>query len=761
MSTDPGARHHDLLTVLRGGPAGTPAPAPQAPAAVTLLPAAATSRHQLAVDTALAGDPLVVDTGSGTGSEGAVLLTGLLAALAAAGRRVTLVPGAATAAARLELTGLGLGHLLADTPEDPSRRGADLPPADPNRWLSVLRDLDARHRAWFGGPGGDGAPSRSDALAGLAALRAEHLHPPLLPAAAAWTAQDRARVVDLLGRGGAAGDDALHGADDEQVAAAGDALDALPATLDRLAGLLARLGAEVRWRSPRTLADVEVAPALLARVEQALRTYVPSALHTDLDHAAAILARQPRSLLSAEERERRRELKRLSSLRHDGAGFGTGDVQALTELHRAWAERADGTPATFSGRDELVAVLDAVRRDLPVVAALLPGVPADPEVAALPGLADRVRGAAAAARARRDRAAVSADGLEDLVAAVPAGASPAEVARLVEGTTWRALVEAPDPGGVPVDRLAEEFRRLDEQRRARAARELQLALSGARAVAVTVAAEPDAGDLDVLVVDDAHRLDAGRVADLAGRARQVVLLGTGADQGSAWDRARAALGAVSLDLPRRASAVRDAVAAAVTAAGPSAEAGTGADLVLRADGAVLLLDLEDSLALLRVQDREVALPARHRAAGEAYRLLRVADWFTDPRGTARRLVEELRAVQPATPAAAPVPVPAPVPAESFPKGLGSAQDAHRAVSEFVAALAGGNPNIDQTPAATVDAAVALAYADLGVQAADAAVLDAAMELLTYRRRGTKVLRAFKESVQRSKKKMRGAGVKVP
>ncbi|WP_432513096.1 hypothetical protein [Kineococcus sp. SYSU DK001] len=760
MSTDPGAQHHDLLTVLRGGAAATPAPTPPAPAAVTLLPAAATSRHQLAVDTALAGGPLVVDTGS----EGAVLLTGLLAALAAAGRRVTLVPGTATAAAREELARLGLGHLLADTPEDPSRRGADLPPADPNRWLAVLRDLDTRHRAWFSGDGEGGAPSRSDALAGLAALRSEHLHPPLLPAAAAWTAQDRARVVELLGRGAPAGDDALRGVDDERVAAAADALDALPATLDRLAGLMARLGSEVRWRTPRTLADVEAAPALLARVEQALRTYVPSALHTDLDHAAAILARQPRSLLSAEERERRRELKRLSSLRHDGAGFGSGDVQALTELHRAWAERADGTPASFPGREELVAVLDAVRRDLPVVAAVLPDVPADPDVAALPELADRVRRAAAAARARRDRAAVSAEGLEDLVAAVPAGSGPAEVARLVEGTTWRALVEAPDPGGVPVERLAEEFRRLDEQRRARAARELQLALSGARATAVAVTDEPTGPDLDVLVVDDAHRLDADRVAGFAAHARQVVLLGTGShdpvpDPGSAW--ARAALSALSLELPRRASGVRDAVAAAVAAAGPSAEAGSGTDLVLRADGAVLLVDVEDSLALLRVQDREVALPARHRAAGEAYRLLRVADWFTDPRGTTRRLVEELGSVRPAAPEAVPVPVPAPVPAESFPKGLGSAEDAHRTVADFVTALAGGNPNIDQTPAATVDAAVALAYADLGVQAADAAVLDAAMELLTYRRRGAKVLRAFKESLQRSKKKMRGAGVKVP
>ncbi len=77
------------------------------------------------------------------------------------------------------------------------------------------------------------------------------------------------------------------------------------------------------------------------------------------------------------------------------------------------------------------------------------------------------------------------------------------------------------------------------------------------------------------------------------------------------------------------------------------------------------------------------------------------------------------------------------------------------------ALDGGNPNIDQTPPAAIDAAVALAYADLGVTAADATVLDAAMDLLGYRRRGTKVLRAFKESVQRTKKKMRGAGVRLP
>ncbi|GAA0297608.1 hypothetical protein [Kineococcus aurantiacus] len=797
MSNDPADQHPDqhqsLLAALRGAPAGAALPAPgPAPATVTLVTRTATSRHQAAVDAALAGGPVLVDTGAG--GEGPVLLAGLLAALAATGRRVALLPGGCTAGARDELTGLGLGHLLADTPEDVARRGADLPPADPNRWLTLLRDLDTRNRAWFSSDGQ--VPSRFDALTGLATARAGHVHPPLVPAAAAWTAADRDRVVDLLlGGAPAGGEDPLAGAGDEEVAAAAGDLETLPGLLERTAGFADRL-VGLGWRAPATVGDLVPAPALLARVEEAQRTYVPAALVTDLDQARAVLARQPRSLLSAEERERRRELKRLSALRRDGGSFGAADVEALEAVQRAWAQHAGGAPAVLPERAELAGLLESLHGAVPRVAAVLAGLPADASalaVADLGPVAERVRRAARAAHARRERAAVSAEGLEDLVAAVPAGAGREEVVRLVEATTWRAVGQAPDPGGVPVDVLAEEFGRLDDLRRARAVRELQLALSGARAHPVVVGGTAGAADapvvdvlvVDVLVVDDAHRLPASRVAELAAGVRQVVLLGGAGDGGaleggaleggaadSAWLRARGLVTPVDLTLPRGRSALREAVVEALRAGGADVSAAgeaagraaggagsEGAELVVSVGGARLQLDLEDALAPWRVQDREVALPARRRAAGP-HRVLRAAEWFTDHRGATRRVLEEVRALEPVAPPV-PVAVVAPPPVDSFPRGLGSAEDAHRTVAEFVTALAGGNPNIDQTPPATVDAAVALAYADLGVQAPDAEVLDAAMTLLTYRRRGAKVLRAFKESVQRSKKKMRGAGVKVP
>ncbi|PRY12995.1 hypothetical protein [Kineococcus rhizosphaerae] len=775
MSSHPADQHADLhrglLAVLRGGPAGgavdgrAPEPGP-APATVSLVPRTATSRHQLAVDTVLGGAPVLVDVGA----QGPVLLVGLLTALAAAGRRVRLLPGASTEAAREELGRLGLAHLLAGTAEDVARRGADLPPTDPNRWLNLLRDLDARNRSWF--TAREGAPSRFEALAGLAALRAEHLHPPLLPAAAAWTAADRARVVTLLDRGPAgpgAGPDPLAGASDEQVAAVADALETLPGLLERTAGFVERLQ-RLGWRGPDTVDGLDVAVAVLARVEDVQRTYVAAALHTDLDQARAILARQPRSLLSGEERERRRELKRLSALRHDGGSFGTADVDALAAVHWAWGEHANGTPAVLPDRADLVALLASLRRDLGRVREVL-DVPADPPVAHLAELAGTVRAAAAAARARQDRAAVAVDGLDDLAAAVPSGATTDEVARLVEGTTWRAVGEAPEPGGGSVEDLAEEFRRLDDLRRARAVRELQLALSGARAHAVLVGddagqdAGPDAGPadvpVDVLVVDDAHRADAARLAQLAEGARQVVLLGSGdGAPDAAWARARQLLPVVSLELPLRRSALHDTVAEALRAAGPAVGDDPASGLVLTEGDTRLRVDVEDALAALRVQDREVALPALRRAEGVPYRVLRVADWFGDHRGTTRRVVEAFRALEPAAPAGPVAPVVPPAPVDTFPRGLGSAEDAHRAVSEFLTALGGGNPNIDQTPVAVVDAAIALSYADLGTQAGDQAVLDAAMDLLTYRRRGVKVLRAFKDSLQRSKKRMRGAGVKV-
>ncbi|MEZ0166607.1 hypothetical protein AB2L27_17755 [Kineococcus sp. LSe6-4] len=795
MSTAPldpaGADHRDLLAVLRGAPAAAaPVPLPPPPASVSLLPEAATSRHQLVADLALAGGPVLVDVGpgahdgaphgapDGAPEEGQVLLVGLLAALAAAGRSVRLVPGPATAGARAELTRLGLGHLLADVAEDASRRGAGLPASDPNRWLTLLRDLDARHRAWFtpGGAGAGAGASRSEQVAGLAALRAEHLHPPLLPVAATWSAQDRARVAALLDRARAVGEEPLRGVPEERLAAAADDLDRLPDGLDRLAALVPRLASETGWR-PRTVSELAAGLPVLTRVEDALRTYVPAALRTDLDQTAAVLARQPRSLLSAEERERRRELKRLAALRHDGASFGPGDVEALGALQRDWAATVGGAPAPAASRADLADLLDPVRRSLVAVADVVPDVPADPELDRLGDVAGQVRRAARAVRGRQDRAAVEVEGLADLAAAVPAGSGPADVARLVDGTHWRAALEAADPGGAPVARVAEDFRRLDEQRRARAVRELQLALSGARARPVQVAGrEPgeqtgeqageQTGDVDVLVVEDAHRLAAPAVAELADRAGQLVLLGTGGgEDGSAWTRAAAVLPVLALPLPVRPSAVAEAVTSALTAAGVEVvPAGTpgAAELELREGGARLLLGLEDALATWRVQDREVVRPARARATGVPYRLLRVADWSTDPRAVARSLAEEVRALAPAVEQAPAAAAPAvPVPVESFPKGLGAAEDAQRAVSDFVTALAGGNPNIDQTPPATIDAAVALAYADLGVTAADAAVLDAAMDRLGYRRRGTKVLRAFKESVQRTKKKMRGAGVRVP
>ncbi|MEZ0491290.1 hypothetical protein AB2L28_03470 [Kineococcus sp. TBRC 1896] len=765
MSTAPldpaGAGHQDVLTVLRGAPSPVPpVPVPAAPASVSLLPEAATSRHQLVADLALAGGPVVVDR---TEDEAPVLLAGLLAALAAAGRSVRLVPGAASEGARAELARLGLGHLLADVPEDASRRGADLPPADPNRWLTLLRDLDARHRAWFSA-GGEAGASRSEQVAGLAALRAEHLHPPLLPAAATWSADERARVVDLLDRARTAGEDPLRGVPGDRLDAVAADLDGLPDRLERLAGLVQRLAAETGWR-PRTPGELASGLPLLARVEDALRTYVPAALSTDLDQAAAVLARQPRSLLSAEERERRRELKRLAALRHDGSSFGPADVETLGSLQRDWAAAIGGAPAPAASRAELAELLEPLRRSLSVVADVVPDVAVDPELDRFADLADRVRRAGRAARARQDRAAVEAEGLADLAAALPAGSSATDVARLVDGTHWRAALEASDPGGAPVARVAEEFRRLDEQRRARSARELQLALSGARARPVQVGADAQGRDVDVLVVDDAHRLEGAVVADLAGTSRQVVLLGTGGEGASAWDRAAQAVTPVPLALPTRPSTVADAVTAALGAAGVEvvpARPGRPAELELHVGGARSLLGLEDALAAWRVQDREVVRPARARASGSSYRLVRTAEWSADPRAVARSLVEEARALTPVVEETAVAPVlAAPVPVESFPRGLGAAEDAQRAVTGFVTALAGGNPNIDQTPPATIDAAVALAYADLGVAAADTVVLDAAMDLLAYRRRGTKVLRAFKESVQRTKKKMRGAGVRVP
>ncbi|WP_432495472.1 hypothetical protein [Kineococcus auxinigenes] len=82
------------------------------------------------------------------------------------------------------------------------------------------------------------------------------------------------------------------------------------------------------------------------------------------------------------------------------------------------------------------------------------------------------------------------------------------------------------------------------------------------------------------------------------------------------------------------------------------------------------------------------------------------------------------------------------------------------MNAFTAGLGGTHPNVDQTPVEAVDAAVALAYGRLGVKAQDAQVLEAAMDLLGFRRRGVKVQRAFKESTQRAKKRMRAAGVKI-
>ncbi|MCI2238929.1 hypothetical protein MO973_29420, partial [Paenibacillus sp. TRM 82003] len=104
--------------------------------------------------------------------------------------------------------------------------------------------------------------------------------------------------------------------------------------------------------------------------------------------------------------------------------------------------------------------------------------------------------------------------------------------------------------------------------------------------------------------------------------------------------------------------------------------------------------------------------------------------------------------------------PEPAVALELPPGLGAAADAQAVVAGFTTGLGGGHPNVDQTPVEAVDAAVALAYGRLGVEAADTEVLAEAMDVLGFRRRGVKVQRAFKDAVQRAKKRMRGAGVRI-
>ncbi|MCI2238590.1 hypothetical protein MO973_15105, partial [Paenibacillus sp. TRM 82003] len=662
--------HTALLAALAGdGEAAhalrTAAPAGDHPAGEPLLPAA-TSTHARTVAAALTGVPVLAAAADGPGGAG-TLVAELLAALAADGRRVLYLAGPATApAVRAELTGLGLAGLLgaAGSPSAPPA------PDEDESGRVRARDGLARHADALHARPDDGGPTPFEALAELTGLRAAHLRPPLLPAAAGWGERRRAQVAALLldAARPAPAVPVQEPQDPEDADRSFDALDRLPATLGTLTDLTERLTADLGWQPLRTLADAERALALLERAEAAARTYVPLALTADLDQARAVLTQQQRSFLSAEERTRRREVKRLSALRHDGS-FGLHDVEELQELRRAWAEHAAGPPTAWTGRPQLAQALGTARTLLTRAATALPGAPQDAgtlELAASRDLADRATAARDALLGRRRRAELSGQGLDELAAVVPAGAGEEDVARLVRAAWLRARAEAAlaGPDG-DIGALAARFRALDERRARAAAARLGAALdTGAaprcRVTDGTTGLPAPGEDFDVLVVDDAHRRPLEDVTALAGRVHQLVAVGSanaaGTGDGSAWSALAALLEPTATHLPAApadpaTTALREDVATALRTAG--LQVGTGEDvagspvdlLVTAGPGtAALAVDLDGSgyRVLPTVRDRDAARPAQVEAAGVAFERLWSADWFRDPRGQVQRITEAWR-----------------------------------------------------------------------------------------------------------------------
>ncbi|WP_432496734.1 hypothetical protein, partial [Kineococcus auxinigenes] len=678
--------HTDLLAALAGDGdaarglrerASTPPATPPGDPGEPLVPAA-TSAHRRAVAAALSGAPVLVDAPTGAGA----LVAELLVALAADGRRVLhLADPAGTAAVRAELAGLGLAGLLADEDTAPPAQVPD-PGQDEPRRQELAALLHRRTSALHTRPG-DGGPTPFEALAELGGLRTGHLHPPLLPAAAAWGEQRRTEVAALLAAARTGHPEQPPAGSAEQAEDLLGALDPLPAALEALTAGTGRLDAELSWRPLRTLGDAERALALLERVETAQRTYLPLALTADLDQVRAVLTQQQRSFLSAEERTRRREVKRLAALRHDGR-FGLRDVEELTDLRAAWAQHAAGPLRTWPTRAELARQLTEVRRLLAAAAAALPPLPepAELELAQLGDLATRAAQERDAAHDAHQRRQLADQGLQELAEAVPAGASTQDVALLVRATWLRARADAAladlDAAADRPGELAAEFRALDLRRSLAGARRLREALADSSAPRCRVTGGHLPGgdalegeEFDVLVVDGAHRRAAEDVLALARRARQVVAVGeaagAGTGDGSAWSALAALLpvqGAGWPAAPEHAAgtAVREAVAASLRAAGLVVTtgrevAGYPVDLLVassaQAGEPVLAVDLDGVAhhALPTVRDREVARAEQLQDAGLVPHRVWSGAWFRDPRGEVQRVVEALRGVEEAERAA--------------------------------------------------------------------------------------------------------------
>ncbi|NAZ85903.1 hypothetical protein, partial [Kineococcus indalonis] len=338
-----------------------------------------------------------------------------------------------------------------------------------------------------------------------------------------------------------------------------------------------------------------------------------------------------------------------------------------------WSARTAGPLRAWPGLPDLAARVDDARRLLTAAAAAGVPLPADPTgvaLADLPALAERAGRAGAALTHRRQRERLSAEGLEELAAAVPAGAGEDDVARLVRAAWLRARTEAAVAdllaGGAPGE-LAAAFRDADASRRRAAARRLRSALSDPAAAprvrVVAGAAElADGEEFDVLLVDDVQRRPAEDVLALARRARQLVAVGTaegtGTGDGSAWSALAAALVPHALAWPPApahapTAALRDAVATALRAAGlPVTDgapvAGHPVDLLVArdpdGDGPALALELDGApwRALPTVRDREVARPEQLQRAGLAVHRVWSTAWFRDPRGEVQRVVEAWR-----------------------------------------------------------------------------------------------------------------------